>query len=290
MQTQTKIYELKSDLLERKFRFWNSFTIVLYDDSIFVSKKELWGVNFEEKTFEIENIDSIYLKKKFNTRLFIFCIAIAVILFSIGDAVENEIVSLIALIAFVTGHILGFLGEKLFIIGSHNDKIDIRFSAVPRQQLDEIKTRVLDLKRKYKQSIHTNVSINNSVSQDNLERKVESGEQSNIGKFNETAERFISPDQDSSGRVKGDTVQEDSVPMSNPITKEKIGNQKVVNEKYDLASPAESERRDELNTDKISDKQDDIRIKLSKLKALYDEGVISSDEYEKLKGGILKDI
>ncbi|MEE4115853.1 MAG: SHOCT domain-containing protein [Marinilabiliaceae bacterium] len=245
MQIQTKIYELKSDLLERKFRFWNSFVITLYDDSIFVSKRELWGVNYEEKTFEIENIDSIYLKKKFNTRLFIFCIAISALLFSIGEAAEERIVSLIAFFVFVLGNVFGFLGEKLFIIGSHNDKIDIRFSAVPRKQLDEIKTRVLDLKKKYKQSIHANVSVNNSVRQDSVGRNSDYEEVLSRGKQAESKDNIIRQE------------------------------------------PAKL--RNEVNKDIISGVQDDITVKLSKLKVLFDDGVITSAEYEKMRAGVLKD-
>lgn len=158
MEENEKIYELKTDLIERNFKFWNSFIIILYSNKIFLRKKWLFGINYEEKYLDINNLDSIYLKKKFNWKPLLIYISIIVITeffnmpisFPITDYYSFNFFHFL-LLFFI---ILGFIGKKVYVINSINGKIEINFSSVLKYKLDELTEKVFDLKNK---SITSNI-------------------------------------------------------------------------------------------------------------------------------------
>lgn len=161
MKESIKIYELNSDLLERKFKFWNTFKITLYEDRIFFSRRGLFGINYQEKTFAINNLDSLFLKKKFSLYPLILAflfLGVVSIIFSAID-VNNETRESWRSLIILTGIVFCFIGQKQFVVSSNNDKMGIQFSVVPKQKLNELTEKALQLKKKFNSNNFADASL-----------------------------------------------------------------------------------------------------------------------------------
>jgi len=168
------IQELNSDLLQRNLKFWNSYKIQLFTNKIYVESRNLFGLNYQEKTIDLINLDSIYLSKNFNKKLLVivlFTSPLAVLagiflyVFILDGITINIIPSTIALIitlSWLITLVLIFIGNKQFIIGSNNDKAKIYFLTVPRKDIDSFTLKALEQKSKIQLEEVTDVNINSS--------------------------------------------------------------------------------------------------------------------------------
>jgi len=157
---------LSSDLLDKKFSFWNDFKVILYNEKILSKTKTSFGINYEEKWFQIDQVDSIHIVKRYNWKILIVAFILSIIIASIGAKTNStEGFYSFSIIVFSILLIYSFIGQKYFVISSKNDKVEIRFSTLPKKELDSFTEKVLYTKselRKHKSITNINISNDNT--------------------------------------------------------------------------------------------------------------------------------